>query len=156
MRNGSAVWKTAATPFHLQMVSKADILFSSSSFRQISLPKDVLTSVLSETPNVQRNEAGDWVECPMPFAGPSPLNLTVTYGGQEFPVNFEDLVAQRVNTTDGVLVCQIQISGSTHAVFGAGFLKNVFSAYRFEPPSIGLAHLSEDFLSENPKAGKNP
>lgn len=102
------------------------------------------------------NESGDYVKCPLPFAGPSPLNITVNYGGQQFPILFEDLVAARVNTTDGVLACQVQISRSTHAVMGAGFLKNVFSAYRFDPPSIGLAHLSEEFLSENPKAGSTP
>lgn len=90
--------------------------------------------------------------CPPIGSSEVPLNLTVEYGGEQFPIDFEDLVSNRMETEDKKLICSYIISATDGIpVIGASFLKNVFSAFRFDPPSIGLAHLSKAFLKEEPK-----
>lgn len=90
--------------------------------------------------------------CPPIGSSEAPLNLTVEYGGEQFPIDFEDLVSSRMETEDKKLICSYIISATDGIpVIGASFLKNVFSAFRFDPPSIGLAHLSTAFLKEEPK-----
>ncbi|CEH15246.1 Aspartyl protease [Ceraceosorus bombacis] len=99
--------------------------------------------------------------CSLPGAGPATLNLTLAFGGQEFHIDMEDLVSARMHDSKGKVVCRRNSASNVDAsadgpvqplLFGASVLKNVFAAFRFEPPSIGLAHLSGSVKSrEAPK-----
>lgn len=43
---------------------------------------------------------------------PPPLNLTITYGGVDFPILFDALIEERAIGADGVEWCVLGISGA--------------------------------------------
>ena len=79
------------------------------------------------------------------------LNVTISFGGREWPISEEDMNFGR--TQFGSSDClgaifdltrgtNIGSSGGPGWVVGATFLKNVYTVFRADPPSIGFADLS--------------
>ncbi|KAH6914450.1 aspartyl protease [Coprinopsis sp. MPI-PUGE-AT-0042] len=79
------------------------------------------------------------------------LNVTISFGGRDWPISEEDMNFGRTqfgspnclgaifDLTRGTNIGNSQGPGW---VVGATFLKNVYSVFRAEPPSIGFAELS--------------
>lgn len=80
------------------------------------------------------------------------LNVTISFGGREWPISEEDMNFGRTqfgspNCLGAIfdLTRGTNIGSSSQGpgwVVGATFLKNVYSVFRADPPSIGFAELS--------------
>jgi len=91
------------------------------------------------------------------------LDVSLSFGGQTWPINNEDMNIGNSNTGQCVgaifdLSLGSQASGgdgNPNWVVGDTFLKNVYSVYRATPPSIGFAQLSDSIGGSGTPTG-NP
>jgi cathepsin D len=75
----------------------------------------------------------------------STINLSFTFGGQAYAVNAQDFNSGNVDTQGRYClgsVFGIDTGGAAPPyIIGDAFLKNWFSVYRYDPPSVGFAQL---------------
>jgi len=81
------------------------------------------------------------------------VSLTFAFGGKSWPINPRDMNLGRVSTGSDIcaggifdLTAGSNIStggGNPNWIFGATFLKNVYSVFRYQPAAIGFAELSD-------------
>lgn len=89
-------------------------------------------------------------ELPPPFE-----SITLNFAGRQIDFPYWSLVRSRISTGDGDIVCTLSPQSQSDAVsiFGDDFLRTIYSVYRFDPPSIGLATLATGLIeSEDPQA----
>ncbi|SCV67217.1 BQ2448_5863 [Microbotryum intermedium] len=79
----------------------------------------------------------------------SKINVSLTFGNNTWPIASDDFNLGPFGTTNNVSTClgaffDLSLSSTSKIswVIGAAFLKNVFSVYRANPPSVGFALLS--------------
>ncbi|EFP81786.2 hypothetical protein PGT21_014031 [Puccinia graminis f. sp. tritici] len=84
----------------------------------------------------------------------NPLTISVQFGSISYPINPLDTNLGKINQKNRCLTSFFTISKSKSGgsipgwIFGAAFLKNVYSVFRASPPSIGFAQLSSTFVGE--------
>lgn len=81
-------------------------------------------------------------------------NVSFTFGGVDYPISEQDFnwAAEGADCVGG-------IGGLTSIDFwvvGDTFLKNVYSSYRVEPPSIGFAPLKPEYNFRPDPTGPDP
>lgn len=85
--------------------------------------------------------------------------VEISFGGPNWSVSPGDFAFTSTGTSNecyGAFYA-IPTSGSTPSwIIGDTFLKNVYSVFRYDPPSVGFAALSETALAMNGKAGGIP
>ncbi|KAG7093524.1 hypothetical protein E1B28_007198 [Marasmius oreades] len=79
------------------------------------------------------------------------VDVTVAFGGRSWPISNADFQVDQASSTLCVgAFFAISGGGSAPAwIVGDTFLKNVYSVYRYNPPSVGFAQLSAYSLSLN-------
>lgn len=84
------------------------------------------------------------------------VNVTVSFGGRDWSISPADFTLTQ--TTGDRCIGAFFVSGSTSPawIFGDTFLKNVYSVFRYNPPSVGFATLSETALALNKPGGNVP
>jgi cathepsin D len=74
------------------------------------------------------------------------LGVTLSFGGKSWPISEADMVAGGDGDVCAGSIFDLNLgstgSGNPGWVVGAAFLKNVYSVYRAQPPSVGFAQLS--------------
>jgi len=73
------------------------------------------------------------------------LGVTISFGGTSWPISEADMIAQSSGDQCIGSIFDLNAgsgSGSPSWIIGAAFLKNVYSVYRAQPPSVGFAQLS--------------
>ncbi|KAF9077958.1 aspartic peptidase domain-containing protein [Rhodocollybia butyracea] len=81
----------------------------------------------------------------------TPVQVTMAFGGQSWPISPADFEAQDLggNTCMGAFFSLETGSNTPAWIVGDTFLKNVYSVFRFNPPSVGFAQLSSTALAMN-------
>jgi cathepsin D len=76
----------------------------------------------------------------------------MNYGGKDWPISEADFMFGQASPTVCVgAIFEIPISGNViQWIVGDTFLKNVYSVYRFSPPSIGFAQLAPSIAGGSP------
>ncbi|KAF9461540.1 aspartic peptidase A1 [Collybia nuda] len=86
------------------------------------------------------------------------INVTVAFGGKNWPISAADFRLTRL-TRDTCLGAFFDLTTGRSApswIVGDTFLKNVYSVFRYDPPSIGFAELSSTALALNGADGPVP
>ncbi|KNE93645.1 hypothetical protein PSTG_12931 [Puccinia striiformis f. sp. tritici PST-78] len=84
----------------------------------------------------------------------TPLVISVQFGSTLYPISPLDTNLGTINVKGQCLTSFFTISKSKSGgnipewIFGAAFLKNVYSVFRASPPSIGFAQLSSTFVGQ--------
>jgi len=86
------------------------------------------------------------------------VNVTMTFGGRSWPISPSDFKLTQVSDSQCVGAFFEMTTGSNAPawIVGDTFLKNVYSVFRFSPPSIGFATLSSTATSQNDVNGVVP
>lgn len=116
-------------------------------------PREV-EALYAAVPNAQRGEGlleGFWT-----YPCAQRVELTLNFGGRTWPMASDDfaLTTSDPDTCVGAIF-ETTLGGSGNAqiptwYIGASFLKNVYSVFRYDPPSVGFAQLSEAALKSEP------
>jgi len=86
------------------------------------------------------------------------VNITLSFGGSNWPISNADFKLKQTTGGQclGALFALNTGSGAPSWIVGDTFLKNVFSVFRFSPPSVGFAQLSDNALAQNDVQGTVP
>jgi len=109
-------------------------------------PQDTIAAIYASIPGSEP-ASGDY-EGYYSYPCDTNVNVTMSFGGRSWSVSSADFVMTKVsgNTCIGGFFA----TESTPAwIVGDTFLKNVYSVFRYNPPSVGFADLSETALAMN-------
>jgi len=86
------------------------------------------------------------------------VTVTMTFSSKTWTIDPADFLLMRVSSTQCVgAFFALSLSGSAPQwIIGDTFLKNVYSVYRYNPPSVGFANLSSNALAQNKLGGTLP
>jgi len=86
------------------------------------------------------------------------VNVTMNFGGRSWPISPSDFKLTQVSDSQCVGAFFEMETGSNAPswIVGDTFLKNVYSVFRFNPPSIGFATLSSTATAQNDVNGVVP
>jgi len=113
-------------------------------------PSDAIATIFSQIPGSQ--PAGSDYEGYWAFPCNTNINISMTFGdGPAWSINPADFVLARVN--GGFCIgafFELDLSGTNAPswIVGDTFLKNVYSVFRYSPPSVGFAALSSTANAE--------
>lgn len=112
-------------------------------------PSDDVAAIWSAVPGASRAAQSQGFYT---FPCRTQINITISFGGKAWPISSDDMnlgpVTSSGQTCAGAIFdlsmgSNIPVgSGNPSWVVGDTFLKNVYSVYRADPPSIGFAELS--------------
>ena len=79
------------------------------------------------------------------------VTITMTFSSRTWSIDPGDFALMRASSTMCVgAFFALNLSGSAPSwIVGDTFLKNVYSVYRYNPPSVGFANLSSNALAQN-------
>ncbi|KAL4073758.1 aspartic peptidase domain-containing protein [Scleroderma citrinum] len=119
----------------------------------IGAPSSIVSEIYSAVPG-SKALTGQYAGM---YAFPCTTNVTVSlsFGGTSWPINPNDMNLGAVGTSSGVQMCVGGIfdvgstvgsgAGVPSWIVGDTFLKNVYSVYRANPPSVGFATLASQY-----------
>jgi len=110
----------------------------------IGVPTEAVSEVYATIPGSQAG-SGQW-EGFMLYPCSTNVNMQINFGSQSWPVSNADFQLARVTSS----LCAGAVfelntgggAGQPQWVIGDTFLKNVYSVFRFNPPSVGFATLA--------------
>jgi hypothetical protein len=119
-------------------------------------PKDAIAAIYAQIPGSQPgtgNSEGFYT-----YPCDTSVDVSLTFGGKSWPISPADFKMTQLNS--GMCVgafFALQTGGSApNWIVGDTFLKNVYSVYRFNPPSVGFAALSNAAKAQNGAGGSVP
>lgn len=100
---------------------------------------------------------GEW-EGYYTFPCSTTVNVEVSFGGATWSISSADIAFDQLSSTEclGAFFETTSGTGTPSWIFGDAFLKNVYSVFRYNPPSIGFASLSSVAIAENGAGGTVP
>ncbi|CAE6356758.1 unnamed protein product [Rhizoctonia solani] len=109
-------------------------------------PPDIVAEIYRQIPNAQKG-AGNleryWI-----YPCTQEVNITFNFGGRTWPIESPDfkLMTSNPNICVGAIF-EVSMGGLGNPnvpqwIVGDAFLKNVYSIFRYDPPSVGFAQLS--------------
>lgn len=112
-------------------------------------PSDAIAAIYANIPNSQAgtgNLEGYYI-----YPCSTTVNVTMSFGGQSWPISNADFQAEQLNdeTCMGAFFSLSTGDNAPAWIVGDTFLKNVYSVFRYNPPSVGFAQLSETALAMN-------
>ncbi|KAJ7252761.1 acid protease [Mycena haematopus] len=112
-------------------------------------PPDQIASIFAQIPDSQPgtgNYEGYYL-----YPCDTSVTVTMSFGGSTWPVSPADFQLQSIGggTCVGSFFTLTTGDSAPPWIVGDTFLKNVYSVFRFNPPSVGFASLSEYSLSMN-------
>jgi cathepsin D len=112
-------------------------------------PTDAIASIFAQIPNSQAG-TGDLAGYYL-YPCSTSVTVTMTYSSRTWTIDPADFLLMRASSTLCVgAFFALSLSGSAPSwIIGDTFLKNVYSVYRFNPPSVGFANLSSNALAQN-------
>ncbi|EGN95046.1 hypothetical protein SERLA73DRAFT_113780 [Serpula lacrymans var. lacrymans S7.3] len=85
------------------------------------------------------------------------VNVSISFGGPSWFINSSDFRYAYIDSNgSSCLGAFYEVTSSTPWVIGDTFLKSVYSVFRYSPPSVGFATLSETVLALNGANGSAP
>ncbi|CAE6529608.1 unnamed protein product [Rhizoctonia solani] len=117
-------------------------------------PPNIVTEIYRQIPNAQKgtgNLERYWI-----YPCSQEVNVSFNFGGRTWPMESADfkLLTTNPNVCVGAIF-ELSMGGLGNPdvpqwVVGDAFLKNVYSIFRYEPPSIGFAQLSATAIGSQP------
>jgi len=119
-------------------------------------PPDAIAAIFAQIPNSQLG-TGD-LEGYYLYPCTTSVTVTMTFSSRTWTINPADFLLMRASSSLCVgAFFSLSLSGSAPQwIVGDTFLKNVYSVYRFNPPSVGFANLSSNALAQNHLGGSLP
>ncbi|KIK81195.1 hypothetical protein PAXRUDRAFT_199653 [Paxillus rubicundulus Ve08.2h10] len=119
-------------------------------------PSNVIQVIYAQIPGSQPG-TGNW-EGYYTYPCSTTVNVAISFGGPSWPVSPADFKLTQVSTSQciGAFFELNTGSNAPEWIVGDTFLKNVYSVFRYSPPSIGFAALSETALGMNGVNGPPP
>ncbi|KAG1816286.1 aspartic peptidase domain-containing protein [Suillus variegatus] len=119
-------------------------------------PASSVQAIYAQIPGSQP-ATGDW-EGYYTFPCSTTVNVELSFGGATWSISPADFAFTQTNSTVciGAFFETTTGTGSPSWVIGDTFLKNVYSVFRYNPPSVGFANLSIIAIAENGAAGTVP
>ncbi|KAF8587887.1 acid protease [Ramaria rubella] len=127
-------------------------------------PRSIIASMFAQIPGSAPG-TGDYASY-WTYPCSTKVNVQMSFGGKTWSIDPADFMLTQLskNTCIGAFF-ELQMGGSAPAwIVGDTFLKNVYSVFRFNPPSVGFAQLSPTATSfaieggplPTPTIGQNP
>ncbi|KAG8687660.1 hypothetical protein FRC09_013366, partial [Ceratobasidium sp. 395] len=119
-------------------------------------PPDAIAAIFAQIPNSQPG-SGD-LQGYYIYPCSTAVSITMTFSSRTWTIDPADFLLMRSSSTMCVgAFFSLSLSGSAPQwIVGDTFLKNVYSVYRYNPPSVGFANLSSNALSQNRLGGRLP
>ncbi|KAG8735154.1 hypothetical protein FRC12_018197 [Ceratobasidium sp. 428] len=119
-------------------------------------PPDAIAAIFAQIPNSQPG-SGD-LQGYYIYPCSTAVSITMTFSSRTWTIDPADFLLMRASSTMCVgAFFSLNLSGSAPQwIVGDTFLKNVYSVYRYNPPSVGFANLSSNALSQNRLGGRLP
>ncbi|KAM0793341.1 hypothetical protein ACM66B_000796 [Microbotryomycetes sp. NB124-2] len=105
----------------------------------IGVPAEAARSIYARIPGSRQH-----TETFYTFPCDTAVDLSLTFDGQTYPVDPRDFSNGRITPESNDCLGAVFVLSQAHAgkwIIGDAFLKNVYSAFRFTPPSVGFAKL---------------
>jgi len=116
-------------------------------------PQDAIAQIYSNIPD-SSPESGNF-EGYYSYPCNTNVNVTVSFGGRSWGISSADFTLTKASG-DRCIGAFFVTDSSPAWIFGDTFLKNVYSVFRYNPPSVGFADLSEIALAMNAPGGNVP
>ncbi|KAF8074696.1 aspartic peptidase A1 [Lyophyllum atratum] len=112
-------------------------------------PQDVVTEFYSKIPGAAPGTGN--FEGYFTYPCSTVVNATMAFGGRSWPISETDFKLTQLSQRQCLGAVFILTTGRSAPtwIVGDTFLKNVYSAFRYDPPSVGFAQLSDVALSLN-------
>ncbi|KIJ20610.1 hypothetical protein PAXINDRAFT_106243 [Paxillus involutus ATCC 200175] len=119
-------------------------------------PSSVIQAIYAQVPGSQPG-TGNW-QGYYTYPCTTPVNVSISFGGPSWPVSPADFQLTKVSSSQCIGAFFELETGSSAPdwIVGDTFLKNVYSVFRYNPPSVGFAALSETALGMNGVNGPPP
>ncbi|KZT25130.1 acid protease [Neolentinus lepideus HHB14362 ss-1] len=156
-------WILPLTQINVQGNALTFASSSSSSFAAIDTgttlvggPSSAIAQVYSEIPGSAPGTGN--FEGYYTYPCSTAVNVSLAFGGNSWSISPADFKLTQISNSQclGALF-ELETGGSAPAwIVGDTFLKNVYSVFRFNPPSVGFAQLSEAVTAQNGVNGPVP
>lgn len=112
-------------------------------------PSSAIQAIFAQIPGSQPG-TGNW-EGYYTYPCSTEVNVAISFGGPSWPVSPADFQLTQISSSQCVgAFFELSTGGSAPSwIVGDTFLKNVYSVFRYNPPSVGFAALSDTALSMN-------
>ncbi|CAE6437176.1 unnamed protein product [Rhizoctonia solani] len=119
-------------------------------------PSAAIAAIFAQIPNSQVG-TGDY-EGYYLYPCSTSVTITMTFSSRTWSIDPADFMLMRATNSMCVgAFFALNLSGSAPSwIVGDTFLKNVYSVYRYNPPSVGFANLSSNALAQNALGGSLP
>ncbi|KAF8757931.1 peptidase A1 family [Rhizoctonia solani] len=119
-------------------------------------PTSAIAAIFAQIPNSEPG-TGD-LEGYYLYPCSTSVTITMTFSSRTWSIDPADFLLMRNSNTMCVgAFFALNLSGSAPSwIVGDTFLKNVYSVYRYNPPSVGFANLSSNALAQNALGGTLP
>jgi len=122
-------------------------------------PSSAIQAIFAQIPNSAR-ASGDF-EGYYSYPCDTQVNVSISFGGPSWPVSPKDFKLTQQSGSSGsqcigAFFEMETSSGAPNWIVGDTFLKNVYSVFRFNPPSVGFAALSPTATAQNDVNGAIP
>jgi cathepsin D len=119
-------------------------------------PKDELSAIFAQIPGSAPGVGdfdGYWT-----YPCDQTVNVALSFGGRSWSIDPADFKLTQVSEDRclGAFFALNTTSGGPSWIIGDTFLKNVYSVFRFDPPSVGFAELSANASRVNHDAVPSP
>ncbi|KAG0705620.1 aspartic peptidase domain-containing protein [Suillus ampliporus] len=122
----------------------------------IAGPASSIQAIYAQIPNSQP-ATGEW-EGYYSFPCSTTVNVELSFGGSTWSISPADFAFTQSSSSECIgAFFEADISGGSPTwIIGDAFLKNVYSVFRYNPPSVGFANLSSIAIAENGAGGTVP
>eukprot|EP00918_Siedleckia_nematoides_P082398 GHVU01180588.1.p1 GENE.GHVU01180588.1~~GHVU01180588.1.p1 ORF type:complete len:307 (-),score=9.95 GHVU01180588.1:11-931(-) len=112
-------------------------------------PSSAIQAIFAQIPGSQPG-TGNW-EGYYTYPCNTEVNVAISFGGPSWPVSPADFQLTQISSSQCVgAFFELNTGGSAPSwIVGDTFLKNVYSVFRYNPPSVGFAALSQTALAMN-------
>lgn len=122
----------------------------------IAGPASSIQAIYAQIPDSQP-ATGEWAGY-YSFPCSTSVSVELSFGGATWSMSPADFAFTQTSSTEciGAFFEASTGTGSPSWIIGDAFLKNVYSVFRYNPPSVGFASLSSIALAENGAGGTVP
>lgn len=119
-------------------------------------PSSAIQNIYAQIPGSQPG-TGSWAGY-YSYPCSTEVNVAISFGGPSWSVSPADFQLTQISSSDciGAFFELSSGNGAPSWVVGDTFLKNVYSVFRYNPPAVGFAELSETALAMNGVTGNAP
>ncbi|KAG2121888.1 aspartic peptidase domain-containing protein [Suillus clintonianus] len=122
----------------------------------IAGPTSSIEAIYAQIPNSQP-ATGEWAGY-YSFPCSTTVNVELSFGGATWSISPADFAFAQTSSSEciGAFFAADTGTGAPSWIIGDAFLKNVYSVFRYNPPSVGFASLSSVSIAENGAGGTVP